>query len=42
MMTFRIKHKYCGCETCVTGCNVYDAMKQNGKDLRFWTVLEII
>lgn len=41
MMTFKIEHKYCGFTTLVSGCNVWDAMKKNGKDLHYWKVISI-
>lgn len=41
MMTFKIRHNYCGYETHITGENVMDAMKKNNKDLRIWAVLEV-
>ena len=42
MMTFKIEHKYCGFTTTVSGCNVWDAMRKNNKDLHYWRVLEIV
>ena len=41
MMTFKIRHNYCGMEMHITGDNVMDAMRKNNKDIRFWTVLEV-
>ena len=42
MMSFKIEHKYCGCTAIVSGCNVYEAMRKNNKDLHYWRVLEIV
>lgn len=41
MLEFTIQHKYCGYTTTVIGYNVYDALKQNNKDIRFWTVMGV-
>lgn len=41
MLRFTIKHKYCGCTTTVEGYNVWDALKSNGKDINYWTVLSV-
>ena len=41
MMTFKIRHNYCGMETYINGDNVMDAMRKANKDLRVWTVLEV-
>ena len=41
MMTFKIRHNYCGMETYITGNNVMDAMRKANKDLHVWTVIEI-
>lgn len=41
MLKFTIEHKYCGYTTTVEGCNVWDALKSNGKDINYWTVLSV-
>ena len=41
MLRFTIEHKYCGCTTTVEGYNVWDALKSNGKDINYWTVLSV-
>ena len=41
MMTFKIRHNYCGMETYIIGDNVMDAMRKANKDIRVWTVLEV-
>ncbi len=41
MMTFTIKHKYCGMTKRITGYNVYDAYKTNGLDLNVWNVISV-
>lgn len=41
MMTFTIKHKYCGMTKTVEGYNVFDAFKKNGLDLAVWEVLNV-
>ena len=38
MMTFTIKHKYCGMTKIVEGYNVFDAFKKNGLDLEIWEI----
>lgn len=39
MLRFTIEHKYCGYTTTVEGCNVWEALRNNGKDINYWTVL---
>ena len=41
MMTFRIRHNYCGKETVITGDNVMDAMRNVNKDIKVWSVVEV-
>ena len=41
MMTFKVRHNYCGMEKTIKGNNVWDALKSNGLDYRIWTVLEV-
>lgn len=41
MMTFTIKHKYCGMTKKVNGYNVFDAFKSNGLDLEVWEVISV-
>ena len=41
MLKFTIEHKYCGYTTTVEGYNVWDALKSNGKDIKFWNVLSV-
>ena len=41
MMTFKIRHNYCGMETYIIGDNVYDAFKKNGKEFHIWTVVSV-
>ena len=41
MLRFTIEHKYCGYTTTVEGYNVWDALKSNGKDINYWTVLSV-
>lgn len=41
MMTFTIKHKYCGMTKKVSGYNVFDAFKTNGLDLKVWEVISV-
>ena len=41
MMTFTLKHKYCGMTKKVEGYNVFDAFKQNGLKFEFWEVIEV-
>ena len=41
MMTFTVRHKYCGMEKRIMGYNVYDAYKSNGLDLEAWDVVSV-
>ena len=41
MLRFTIEHKYCGYTTTVEGYNVWDALRNNGKDFNCWTVLGV-
>ena len=41
MLTFTIEHKYCGMTTTIEGYNVWDAMKQNNKDINIWIVKSV-
>lgn len=41
MLKFTIEHKYCRYTTTVEGYNVWDALKSNGKDIKFWNVLSV-
>lgn len=41
MMTFKIRHNYCGMETYITGDNVMDAIRKANKDIKVWTVVEV-
>ena len=41
MLTFIVKHKYCGMTKVITGYNVWDALKENGCDYKVWTVVSV-
>ena len=41
MMTFKIRHNYCGMETYITGDNAMDAMRKANKNIKVWTVVEV-
>ena len=41
MLRFTIEHKHCGYTTTIEGYNVLDALKSNGKDIAYWTVLSV-
>ncbi len=41
MMTFTLKHRYCGMTKKIEGYNVFDAFKKNGLDLGVWEVVEV-
>ena len=41
MMTFVVEHKYCGYTKRVKGCNVWDALRNNGLDGTVWVVVSV-
>lgn len=41
MLTFIVKHKYCGMTKVITGYNVWDALKESGCDCNVWTVVSV-
>jgi hypothetical protein len=41
MLRFTIEHKYCKMIAKVEGYNIWDALKSNGKDINYWTVLSV-
>ena len=41
MLTFIVKHKYCGMTKAITGYNVWDALKESGCDYKVWTVVSV-
>lgn len=41
MITFTVEHKYCGYIKEIQGCNVWDALKENGLDVNIWIVKKV-
>lgn len=41
MLTFKVKHRYCGMEKTIKGNNIFDAFRKNEMDYKYWTVQEV-
>ena len=42
MLEFIIVHRYCGCTKKIKGYNIWDALKQNKLDYKFWYVESVL
>lgn len=41
MLRFTIQHKFCKCLRQIEGENVFDALKNNNLDFKFWDILDV-
>ena len=41
ILTFIVKHKYCGITKVITGYNIWDALKKSGCACKVWTVVSV-
>lgn len=41
MYQFTIEHIYCGFTTTIIGNDIYEALRKNGKDAKYWKVISV-
>lgn len=41
MFIFTIEHKHCGMTTTIKGYDVWDALRNNNKDISLWIIKKV-